>query len=144
MASAMHPEGFYWPKEASTGNLGWGLYLPVSLRERSPLIFRQILGKHKDAAPPIGDVVLQVGIFSFNELTDTLVLETTVDQVYSFVDNVNSDEWVYQDLDISTYCDANTSHLWIVVSRAGTNQLDTLEYHVHYLEGRTLIEEDEP
>jgi len=147
MASEMTKQGFAWPpNEASTGNIGWQLYLPVSLRERDPLILRLILGKYDSAAPPaeVGDAIMDVGILSFDELANVMTLEDTVVVTFSFIDAVNPYEFIYQDIDVSGYCNAATTHLWVVISRNGANELDTLDDVVYYVNGRTLIEEDEP
>lgn len=145
--TAMQPDGFHFPDGGSVEDtIGWQVYIPVSLRERDPLWLRQIVGKCEPTAPPapVGDVVIRTLIHSFDEIANVLVLEATVNQTFSFVDAVNIDEWIYHDIDVSSYCDADTTHFWITVARDGTNIADTLEHHCYYYNGRTLIEEDEP
>lgn len=128
-----------------TSQAGIVVYLPVALRTAPLLWLRIIWGRQDELAPPkiIGDAVTEVVIASMDELTDTVVVEDTVENIVSITDIVNEWEHVYYDIDISSYCDADTSHLYIMFNRKGDDVLDTLDTELCLVNARTLLTQEE-
>lgn len=131
----------FYPDEA--GYTGTLIYLPISLRATSPLYLRTLWAKIDEDPPPLptGDVVTEVTIYSFNELTDTFVLEDTIEEVVTFSDAFNEREHYYSDIDVSGYCAADTSHFFLLFARLGDDQRDDLDFLLTFINSRTLLAE---
>lgn len=121
------------------------VYLPVALRTLPLLWLRTIWGRQDEGAPPkiIGDIRTRIRIYTIDELTDTISLGGTWDNDVTFSSVAIVLAIHYYDIDISSICDADTTHLLIIYERTGTNVADTLGCDALLLNSYTLLTQEE-
>jgi len=117
------------------------VYLPVNLRTAPLLWLRTFWARNDEGVAPkaIGDIRTRIRVYSVDELTDTVVLEGTWDNDVTISSVALTWEQHYYDIDISSCCDADTSHLTIEYQRTGTNPADTLGHEAMFVNSYTLV-----